>query len=829
MAKDIYLCLHGHFYQPPRENPWIESVELQESAAPFHDWNERIHFECYLPNTRARVLDDKGQIIDIVNNFEKMSFNIGPTLLSWLEEKYPETHEAIVRADRASISAHHGHGNAIAQVYNHMIMPLANERDKVTQVKWGVEDFKYRFGREPESIWLPETACNEETLEVLIAEGIKYVILSPYQAEAVRPLGTADWTDVSSGTIDPKMPYRCFLKSDPSKSIVIFFYDGPVSRAVGFGDIAFDAKRYAEHLQNASSANEQGKQLVHVAVDGETYGHHKAFADRALGYLLNIEAPKRGFRITNYGEFLAMFPPTFEVKIKAGEKGEGTSWSCAHGVRRWKDHCGCRGGGPAEWTQHWRKPLREALDWLRDELFIQFVTIGSEFFNHVWDARNDYIRVILDRSEKNVDHFFTQHAKRPLNPKEKTLALKLLEIQRNAMLMYTSCGWFFTEISGIETVQILQYAARALQLAQQVGADAGSSLHHHLEKEFLRRLAHAKSNIPELKDGRGVYERYVRPSYISYHEVASQYAIESIFEEYPEQARIYCFDLHILHQRKESYGDLTLNFGRIKMRSRITYKEHDVVFIAAQFGTYDFHCSVKPYTNAAEFETMEREFFDGLYSVHLVELIRKIDSSFGESYYSLKDMLPEKRLKIISVLTKEALEKMSNVYETLYEENRKIHELYRTTNLPVPVEIRFTAELTLTRRLQKIINQLAAQDYDLKKSASINRLIEIARSFHAGLDKKEIVDFLSSELNDKCHQLFTQPKEETAVECLNILKIAKKVNVELHNRQAQDSLFALLKKWCDEDRGTHVPAAVREKVNELALQLQINTAVFRKN
>ncbi len=829
MSKHSYLCIHGHFYQPPRENPWIEDIELQESASPFHDWNERIHYECYLPNTLARVLDDKDHILDIVNNFEGISFNFGPTLLSWLKEKYPETHQAIIEADKRSVSKHQGHGNAIAQVYNHIIMPLANRRDKVTQVKWGIQDFKHRFGRDPESIWLPETACNEETLEVLIEEGIRFVILSPYQAEAIRPLSDQEWTDVSSGKIDPKIPYRCFLKNNRERHIDIFFYDGPISRFIGFGDLVFDAKRFMDAFELANQENHHPHSLIHAAVDGETYGHHKPFADRTLAYILHIEAPKRGFRVINYGEFLDLNPPQHEVRIKEGEDGEGTSWSCAHGVRRWKDHCGCRGSGPAEWHQHWRRPLREALDWLRDELFIQFVTLGGDFFKHVWEARNDFIQVILDRSPENVTEFFNRHAKRPLSREEMTICLKLLEIQRNAMLMYTSCGWFFTEISGIETVQILQYAGRAIQLTQEVGTSVNSSLHYDLEKEFMRRLVHAKSNIPLFKDGRGVYEKLVKPSFTSFPEILSRFAIDSIFEDYPELFKIHCFQLHVLHQRKESFGDLTLNFGRVKIRSNITLEETDSVFIAAQFGTYDFRCSVKPFTNATEFEMIEREFFDDLYSVHLVELIRKIDTHFGEKYYSLKDLFHEERVKIISRLTKEAIKKIGDVYENLYEENRKMNEVYRSINLPIPAEIRFAAEHTLTRRLKKAVKELAENHFDIRKMSSVSRIIEVAKSFSVELRKNEILGFLSTELTERAKSLLSQIREERISECLNILKLSRKMEIELQERKAQDFIFELLRKWREgHEVFAGVPEGTVEKVFELASMLQINTGSFKK-
>ena len=508
MSHNLYFALHGHFYQPPRENPWTGEIDQQESAIPYHDWNERIYHECYLPNTQAPIFNDQGEVIKVIDNFTKISFNIGPTLFSWLAEKHPDAYQAIIEADRLSAAQHAGHGNAIAQVYNHMIMPLARRRDQVTQVKWGIYEFKHRFGRDPEGIWLPETACNQETVEVLIEEEIKFTILAPHQAESVRSLSGKDWNVVSPGTLDTKFPYRCFSEKNPEQFLDIFFYDGLIAKNVAFGNLAYEAKGFADSLEQAKLKDQRRAQLIHVATDGETFGHHKAFGERALAYLMETEAPKRGFQIVNYGEFLKKHSPRFAVRVKKGPDGHGTSWSCAHGVGRWKEDCGCRVNAPSGWKQSWRKPLREALNWLRDELNYVFEVYGNCYFENAWFARDEYIAVILDGSEPNVLDFMDRHAKKvPFEKFEVHLCLKLLEMARHSMLMFTSCGWFFNDISGIETTQILRYAARAIQLAEEI-------THRSLEPQFLQRLAKARSNVSELRDGRKVYERFVRPSMV---------------------------------------------------------------------------------------------------------------------------------------------------------------------------------------------------------------------------------------------------------------------------------------------------------------------------
>ncbi|HOW58217.1 MAG TPA: DUF3536 domain-containing protein [Candidatus Omnitrophota bacterium] len=814
MAKEVCICLHGHFYQPPRENPWIEEIEQQDSAAPFHDWNERIHYECYHPNSSARALDGKGKIVDVVNNFERSSFNFGPTLLSWLQLKHPNTYQSILLADRLSCEAHRGHGNAIAQVYNHMIMPLANLRDKRTQVRWGIEDFRHRFGRYPESIWLPETACNEETLEVLVAEKVKFIILSPHQARAVRPLEGGEWRDVMGGRIDPKEPYRYFLKNNPSLYIDIFFYDGPISKAVGFDNLLFDAKNFMQRLQGAV-VDWDRPQLIHIATDGETYGHHKAYGDRVLAYLTYIEIPRHGYRIVNYAEFLEENSPRQEVRLIEGENNEGTSWSCAHGVSRWKDHCGCRGDGPANWTQHWRKPLRWALDWLRDELAQIYEQEGAKYLRDVWSARDHYIHVVLDRNEQILKEFFSRQAVRELGKQEITTCLKLLEMQRNLMLMYTSCGWFFSELSGIETVQILQYAARAVQLAQEV-----SGLNY--ERNFLEHLALAKSNIDLFKDGQGVYEKLVRPAMASLHHIVSYYAIGSIFENFygqdpkADRLKIFNSDLQIIHQRKEFFGTVTMNFGRVKVVSLTTLEEQDLIFVVIQIGFYDFRCSVKAYTNDEDFEKLERDLFEALYQLPILDLSKRIDAHFGEAYYALKDLRLGDRAKIISILTHETIAKVSNFYENIYEENLRMNEIYRSINVPIPVEFRYAAEHTLSKRLMETVRDWGNRGFPSKRTLPIYRVMDSAKALDVQIHKEAISHYLSEELMKGVREFITSLDPEMIQKLLSIVRLSKKIDVFLDRREAQDDLFALFKTWKGNPQA--IPQVIRQEENHF-LQL----------
>jgi alpha-amylase/alpha-mannosidase (GH57 family) len=523
------LIIHGHFYQPPRENPWTGTIDPEPSARPFHDWNERIHAECYLPNSAVRIVDAKSNQELMVNNYANVSFDFGPTLLSWLERQHPETYARIFDADVASAVKHSGHGNALAQAYNHTILPLANERDQRTQIRWGLADFSYRFGRSSEGMWLAETAANDDVMGLLIEEGVRFVILAPQQAERVRMISSesdanrqrgsgsvltresmlakAEWQDVSGGRIDTSIAYRCFHRDGSGRSIAVFFYDQELARGIAFEQTLSSSGLLVERLVQAATHHGRAGSLVNVATDGESYGHHHKFGDLCLAYALELDAPDRGFSVTNYGEYLVQHPPQAEVELSHGSAGEGTSWSCVHGVSRWIRDCGCETGGEGGWNQTWRLPLRRALDFLRDEAVKHFEATRGELFVDPWAARDASISLILDE-QKSREEFLRAFAPRELSRDEFMRALLFLELQRNTMLMYTSCGWFFSDLGGIEPIQILKYAARAIDLMKQLGLPSP-------RQRFLEILSQARSNRPELGSGADIYRRLVEPVQLS--------------------------------------------------------------------------------------------------------------------------------------------------------------------------------------------------------------------------------------------------------------------------------------------------------------------------
>jgi alpha-amylase/alpha-mannosidase (GH57 family) len=515
------LIIHGHFYQPPREDPWTGHVEEQPGAAPYHDWNERIHAECYRANTATLIAEPATGEERAVNNYANISFDFGPTLLSWLEQNHRETYERVIKSDRESALKHGGHGNAIAQAYGHAILPLCNERDLKTQIRWGIADFVHRFGRYPEAMWLPETACNDRVIDALIEEGVRFVILAQRQAARIRTrvvtrsgsdgveMAHQEWRDINEQNIDTSAAYHCFHKDGSGRSIAVFFYDGPTSRAIAFENLLSSSAQLVDRLVHVTN----GKQMINVATDGESYGHHFKFGDLCIAHTLEYEAPARGFQITNYAAYLDEYPPSFEVEIENGPTCEGTSWSCPHGVGRWIRDCGCQTGGESGWNQSWRTPLRQALDFLRDENAVHFEATRGSLFIYPWLARDDSIDLILD-PYRSREHFLFEHAGRWLSATERWRALTYLELQRMLLLMYTSCGWFFNDISGIETIQILSYAGRAIDLMEQLGLPP-------VQDRFLEILATAKSNRPEIGSGADIYRRFVEPLRTSYETEAA--------------------------------------------------------------------------------------------------------------------------------------------------------------------------------------------------------------------------------------------------------------------------------------------------------------------
>jgi alpha-amylase/alpha-mannosidase (GH57 family) len=732
-----YICIHGHFYQPARENPWLEAIELQDSAYPYHDWNERIAAECYAPNSVSRILDGEGRIIQLVNNYAKISFNFGPTLLAWLEAKAPNVYAAILGADRESQKKFSGHGSALAQVYNHMILPLANTRDRYTQIYWGISDFERRFKRSPEGMWLPETAVDIESLEILAELGIRFTILAPHQAGRVRRIGGRAWRDVSGSHIDPTQAYEQRLPS--GRKIALFFYDGPISRSVAFEGLLFRGENLANRLLGAFSDERDWPQLAHIATDGESYGHHHRFGDMALAYALNYIESKQLAQLTNYGEYLERHPPTHQVEII-----QKTSWSCFHGIDRWWTNCGCNSGGHPGWNQEWRTPLRDALDGLRDALALPFEDKGRELFNDPWGARRDYVNVVHDRSKENVERFFARHAARPLAEPDKTIALKLLELQRHAMLMYMSCGWFFDDLSGIETVQVIQFAGRAVQLGQELFGDS-------LEPQFVARLALAKSNVPEHGDGRNIYQKFVRPAMVNWERVGAHYAVSSLFENYLEQTKIYCFTAERQDYHLFEAGLAKMAVGRVKLTSEITRESTVLSFGVLHMGDHNVNGSVRRFLGEGDNQAETSEVMEPLKRADFAEVIRLMDRRFGEASYSLRSLFRDEQRKILHQILASNLSEAEVLYRQIYERRAPMMRFLTDLRIPLPKAFYAAAELVLYSNLRRVLEQ---EEIDAER---VRALLETARLEGVSLDTASLEFAFRQNLERIAEQLPADP------------------------------------------------------------------------
>jgi alpha-amylase/alpha-mannosidase (GH57 family) len=692
-ASKRFVCIHGHFYQPPRENPWLETVETQDTAAPYHDWNERVCAECYAPNGAARIVNSKNQITRIVNNYARISFNFGPTLLSWLMENAQRTYRMILDGERRSRKSFKGHSSAMAQVYNHIILPLANRRDRITQIRWGIADYQRHYGTPPEGMWLAETAADTESLELLAQHGIKFTVLAPHQCLHIRSLkdGTG-WTETPSASVDTTRPY--LVRFDSGVSIAVFFYDGPASRAIAFEGLLNSGESLAARLKDGFKDNAQ-PQLVHVATDGESYGHHHKYGEMALAYALRLLEADKTVKLTNYGGYLAQFPPEYEAEIV-----DNTSWSCEHGVERWRSNCGCNSGKPG-WNQAWRGPLRQTLDELRDAVAPLTEQEGGKLFRDVWAARDSYIQVVLDRSAEALDRFFAENQSHSLTEAERVRALELMEMQRHAQLMYTSCGWFFDDISGIETVQVIAYAARVLQLAQDLfGEQAGA-----LEPNFLARLAEARSNVAAAGDGARIYKEQVRTTQLDLEQVAAHYAISSVFSSFAEETELFCYRV-----RRQAYDIYTsgrgrLALGRASIASVITDKQQSFSFAVLHFGDQNITAAVKPCeeADAAEFEAFASQAAEQLQRAKFPEVIRLLDRYYGHMDYSLTSLFRDEQRRIVQVILNSTLSSIENSLTTIYEDHASLLHYLSQTSLPKPPALTLAAEFAINAGLRKAL------------------------------------------------------------------------------------------------------------------------------
>lgn len=800
MSAPRYVVIHGHFYQPPRESPWLERIEREESAFPAHDWNERVTDECYAPNAHARILGPHGRIVAITNNYARISFNVGPTLLGWMESARPDVYAAILEADAESARRFGGHGSAMAQVYNHMILPLANRRDRVTQVRWGIRDFSHRFGRRPEGMWLAETAVDVESLEILAEHGIRFTVLAPHQCARVRRPG-GSWEDVSGERVDPRRPYLARLPS--GRSIALFFYDGPISRAVAFERLLDDGHRFADRILGAFAPRRDEPQLVHIATDGETYGHHHRYGEMALAVALSRLEHDRSVTLTTYGQLLELWPPTWEAQIV-----ENTSWSCAHGIERWRSDCGCNSG--TGWQQRWRAPLRESLDWLRDQLAPLYERETAKLLRDPWEARDGYIDVVLDRSAPSVAAFFAAHARGELGADERRRALSLLELSRHAMLMYTSCGWFFDELSGLETVQVLRYAARAMQLAERL---FGVSL----EPGFLERLAKAPSNRPEYRDGEGVWRALVEPAKVELSKVGACFAIGSVFDDAPERRSMGGFDGELVEHDLEQTGASRLSLGRLRVRSRVTHEQEDYEFAVLHLGDHNLLGGIRPYTGAAPHVAARSVLGQAFSRADITEVVRQIERLYDGATFSLRTLFHDEQAALLERLLADRAAAVEDMYESIYRQAAPLMRFLQSLGQPAPPAFRAAAEYTLMARLGRELSK--GRHVDLGR---ITDLLEEAKEASVALDSAVLGRRLQKTLEDLLLELSRAPDDRDLLRVVSgLASFAARVPWKTELGEAQNTVWKLLHRPRDEHDGSPSVVERRRALEAIARDLGI--------
>ncbi|MBN2337863.1 MAG: DUF3536 domain-containing protein [Acidobacteria bacterium] len=851
-----YICIHAHFYQPPRENPWLEAIERQESAAPWHDWNERITAECYLPNGIARILDARGRIDRVLNNYSRISFNFGPTLLGWLEANDPWTYRRILAADRESAERFSGHGSALAQAYNHAILPLCNRRDKRTQIAWGIRDFTHRFGRQPEGMWLPETAVDLETLDIMAELGLKFAILAPHQARRVRRRDERSWHNVDTHLlqntrdvdthllqntrdvdthhqdirdvdthlpdtrgvdthreddqpVDPCRAYEILLPS--GRTLALFFYNGPISLAVGFQHLLNDGNAFVNRLLDCFTQPGKEPRLVHMAVDGETFGHHHRFGEMALAYALNTIETNRKARLTNYGEFLEKHPPTHRVDIQ-----ESSSWSCAHGIGRWKEHCGCHTGAHPGWQQRWRTPLREALDWLRDRLAALFSDQAPGLLHDPWAARDDYVDVILDRSPESLERFFGKHQAHALGPEERVRALKLFEMQRHALLMYTSCGWFFDDLAGIETLQILQYAGRAVELGE------GLSAAGEIETPFLAILEKAKSNRPEMGGGSDLYRKFVRPARMDHTGTAALYAVRSLLGEDAER-NLYAYTLEPRDSRTASVGRHRLSAGRCRITSKSTLEAVEVEYAAVLTGDPDVRGGVRLLPEGEPAPEGLEEIVHAFEGDDLSRALELVHTRFGPGVFSLESLIPDERRRMANALLESS--RLGSLLDDAWEEAAPLCRLMSAPGMEPPETLRLLTAAALRARLERALD---VEEPRPEAAETITRLMQDAASWDIELDRASLERRLRAAIERAARVAMEKDGDAQALKrTLSTVGLAAAVGLQVNLYGTQNIYFEMRESAypgmnAASERGDEAATAWVAAFRELGEALSIN-------
>ena len=666
-----YVIVHGHFYQPPRANPWLGNVLRQESAEPYHDWNERIFHECYLPNAGARIQNDNGFTIDMVNNFELMSFNFGPTLAEWFRHRHPDTWNTVKNGDARSRELL-GHGNAIACAFSHGILPLSPDFIRRTDILWGLKSFEKDFGRPAEAIWLPETAVNDVVIDELISLGLKYVLLVATQIESAHPVNIRCTRDVSKRNIDPRYPYRI---TNGQGSINVFVAHHEISQDVSFNHLLSDSRAAADRIEGAFSQRTHHDQVITILCDGETFGHHQAFGDRGLAYLLKYELPSRGIKVVNPAHLCDKITPSWEISIKNGADGLGTAWSCAHGLGRWKEDCGC--GKENGQSQEWRAPLREAFNFAASELCPYFRGELAKYTSDPDGALAEYPAILHNFSltDAFIARFFG--AETAFDAKRRILTL--FEMLKQTVFSFTSCGWFWAEISGLEPVQNMACADRAMELYKQLSGK-------NIKEEFLSILERAPSNVKKLENGKKIFEKYVIPQEETCHKFAAGIIIQM------------------------------LSSGMEKPVSKDGRHYH--VFINPEGKQLDYYKKDTEETVTYKYEVKNKDIPFG------VQLF--VDGK--EKFYSLDNIFSESRRRIMEKFWMDKIIELKDTYNTLLDHFLEFEGVFNFFKQPVREIEPLIAKVLMFQLME--IEQL----HNMKRIQVVRSLVELIKEHHLHID-----------------------------------------------------------------------------------------------
>ncbi|HET6951641.1 MAG TPA: DUF3536 domain-containing protein [Acidimicrobiales bacterium] len=763
---DVAFVLHGHFYQPPRENPWTEVVPRQPSAAPFHDWNERITAECYRPNGWARIFDDHGRIVAIVDNYERLSFNMGPTLLPWLEDRSPEVYERILDADRRT-------RRAIAQAYGHAILPLCNDRDLLTQIRWGLADFRYRFGREAEGMWLPETAVDERVLAALAEEGVGFTILAPDQIAATRLLAGRGGPDGGwSPATGPDLPgtLRWRHPDDPDLGIDLVVYDGPISHDVAFG--GFPSQVVVGRIVRSGARG-----LVSVACDGETFGHHHPYADRGVAYALSLEAHRRGVRLPRLADWLAEHPPTLEGRVRL------SAWSCAHGVGRWKEDCGCHTGGEPGWSQAWRGPLRAALDRVRDAAAEVFERRGPQVLHDPWAARDAYVDLVLGAT--TVDRFADRHVVGGRGAVRAVVqALTLLESQRHALLMYTSCGWFFNDLAGLETVQIMRYAACCADLLSELGERPPVD-------EVLAILARGQSNDPDQGDGRAVWERHVEPSRVDPGRVVAHLALTDLLAGDAAGERIAGFEIERELHEAVDRGGVQLCAGRVAITHRRTRRHTTWAYAAVHLGGLEVFGAVRPAAGVRDGDDIAELVRSTRRGERVTGLLRMVVDRFGPREFGLESVLPGVGEDLLRATAQALADRFVAAYDQLRSDHHDTLAALAVAGTPLSPELRGPVELALARRLDNAVAACAGSA-DPGDYRAVRALAREAREEGVRLASPWAAAMLVRAATRAVEEAAAEPDEPRVAAAAGMVRLVRELAIEVGLDAAQERVYDAL-------------------------------------